>query len=244
MLTDNFYDILDKELEETINEYQDDEAFQKRKPLAQKKSYAFLVWFLKLYNQGKFNKNSITDGDDDNSCDIIFSKLDSLGNEVFYIFQSKWNKNSSGKMDSNDIRSALNNFDTLLNGGAKLGQNALFNKRYAELLEHLKKDGSAKFIFLALAHHNEKVDANLSRFKKLYAPSIGIEVVDIERLKCDFIDFRYKGVEFNDLLVHHYDPENSKITLKIERALAFSEDENAYIKTFIIVNCELFLLEL
>jgi hypothetical protein len=229
MLTEKFYDILDKELEEIISEYQDDKAFQKRKPPEQKKSYAFLIWFLKLYNQGKFNQDSITDGDDDNSCDIIFSKLDSLGNKVFYIIQSKWNRKSAGKMDSNEFRSALNNFDTLLNGGAKLGQNQLFNKWYTALLEHLKKDGQAKFIFLTLAYHNEKVEANFNRFKKNYAPSIGIEIVDIERLKCDFIDFRYKGVEFNELLVHHSDPEESKIRLEIERA--FSDEKNAFVKT-------------
>jgi len=231
MLTDHFYDILDNELEEIINEYQEDETFQKRHSIEQKKSYAFLVWFIKLYNQGKFNKDNITDGDDDNSCDIIFSKRDSLGNKVFYVIQSKWNnkRKSSGKIDANDIRSALNNFDTLLNGSAKRGQNERFNQWYAELLEHLKKEGLAKFIFLALAHHNDKVEANISHFKKNYAPSIGIEVVDIDRLKCDFIDFRSKGFEFNELLVHHANPEESKITLKIERT--FSEDQHAIVKT-------------
>ena len=84
MITRDFYDLLDRELEDEIAN-SDDPVFKKYKQENQKKSYALLVWFLKFYGQTISVKEYITDGDGDSSCDIIFSKVDAYDKKYFIL---------------------------------------------------------------------------------------------------------------------------------------------------------------
>jgi len=51
MLIEKFYDIIDDELNGTIERYKDDPILKKCKQIQQKKGYAFLIWFLEFYGQ-------------------------------------------------------------------------------------------------------------------------------------------------------------------------------------------------
>lgn len=50
MLTKDFYDILDKELEKIVTDNSDFELINRHKKMDEKKATAFLIWFLKFYS--------------------------------------------------------------------------------------------------------------------------------------------------------------------------------------------------
>ncbi len=226
MKTDIFYNLLDNELTEVIEKNNQDEYLTKHKDnkRAEKKSYALLIWFLAFYGQKPFYKQYITEGDDDNSCDIIFSNKDTQGKEVYYIIQSKWrdikkkdNTYNAGDIDAGEFKQTLNDFETLLRGDKKKGRNEKFNQNYEGFINHLKNNGEAKFIFFSLDKYNTKIEDNINSFNKNYAPQISLEVIDIEKIKRDFIEFRFKQVKVNNPLAYKYIAEDSDILLEIER---------------------------
>ena len=96
MVTEEFYKKIDADLEVLIEKYKNDAYLKKqRKDANNRKSYAFLIWFLEFYGQVSNYVNYITDGNDDKSCDIVFDKKDNQGNTVFYVVQSKWNNEAN-----------------------------------------------------------------------------------------------------------------------------------------------------
>jgi hypothetical protein len=226
MKTDIFYNLLDGELEEVIVKNSQDEYLNKHKDSknAEKKSYALLIWFLEFYGQKPFYKQYITEGDDDNSCDIIFSNKDTQGKEMYYIIQSKWRgikKNdaeyNASEINAGEFKQTLNDFETLLRGDKKKGKNERFNQNYDDLLKHLKENGEAKFIFFSLDKHNPKIEDNIYSFNKSYSPQVSLEVIDIEKIKRDFIEFRFKQVKVNNPLEYKYIAEDSEMLIEIER---------------------------
>ena len=92
MFTKDFYDLLDKELETVVEENSNFELIKRHKKMDEKKAAAFLIWFLKFYAPAKsfLYQRHITEGRDDNSCDIIFDLTDVIGRTTFYVVQSKW----------------------------------------------------------------------------------------------------------------------------------------------------------
>lgn len=218
MLIRDFYEIVDQELQELINTSEDPQ-YKKLKQDAQKKSYALLNWFLKFYGQVFTPKEYITDGDGDSSCDIIYSKTDSFGKTMFYVVQSKWNNinNCEKNFDSQDLKYSLHDFDTLLKGERKQTSNSVFNKKYSELLTHLTNNGEVKFIFLSLCLENGDCIDNIRSFERTFGPNVSVEIIDIKRIRRDYIDWKYKGLKTSGPLEYHYDPEESKIVLPIER---------------------------
>ncbi len=220
MLTEKFYDILDSEIDAIIDRYKDQPAIARHKDKNQKKSYAFLVWFLEFYGRLSLFKEYITNGTEDASCDIIFDKTDSLGNTAFYVVQAKWfnRKNALGKIGAKDVKYSLNDFETIIRGDIQKTRNEEFNKKYRALLEHLNKNGKVKFIFLALARGSDEYKENVESFNKKNEPNSTIEIIDIERIKRDYIDLKYKGIKKETPLDMHVAPEYSKISLKIERS--------------------------
>lgn len=218
-MTGHFYDMLDKEINAIIARYKTDGNIIKHKDINQKKAYGFLIWFLEFYGQLPQYKNYITDGHGDASCDIIFDKTHSQGRTVFYIIQSKWcsKKNALVGIKAHDVKYSLNDFETIIRGDRKKTENEKFNQSYEALLEHLRKNGIAKFIFFALARGNEEYADNIVSFNKNNAPNISVEVIDIERIKWDYIELKYKKIKRDNPLEPRYDPEYSKINLQIER---------------------------
>jgi len=221
MQTPQFYELLDKELNIIIQENTEEFKVQKLKAEGQQKGYALLIWFLKFYAPNKIMfRDYITDGRDDQSCDIIFSAPEN-GSKIFYVVQSKWNNKSNveGQIKSEEVKKALTDFELILRKNKRKGKNELFNKKLDELHEHLASaDGKVKFIFFGLAHFNPNAEEYIEKFKKDYAPNIKFEFIDIERIKRDYIEFNYKKIEVrNPLNYQYYNPETSKINLPIER---------------------------
>lgn len=227
MLINDFYDLIDSELEFEIKN-SDDNYFKKVKQPQQKKSYAFLIWFLRFYGQTLSVKEFITDGDGDSSCDIIFSKKDNYDRVMFYVVQSKWNQKNKceTKVDSNDIKYTLNDFETILRGDKKPSLNSKFNDKYKELISHLQNNGEVKFIFLSLCLANSDTEDNIYSFQKTYGPNIKIDFIDIQKIRRDYIEFRYKDLTTTSPLEYDYNPEESKIILPIER---FGEKDRDFI---------------
>jgi hypothetical protein len=229
MLTEQFYDLLDKELETIISEYEEDIRIKKLNQVNQQKSYALLIWFLKFYApyQTLF-QHAITDGKDDSSCDLIF-KTREEGSFVYYVVQSKWNVKTklitlgkeSAKISSDEVKKAIIDFESVLKKDKKRGSNELFNQKLDELSQHLAEpEGKVKFIFLGLLHNNDNLNENINNFQKSYSPHIKLEIIDIERLKRDYIEFNYKKIKVENPLRYKYNnPEYESLNLPIERIL-------------------------
>jgi hypothetical protein len=217
MLTKNFYEIINQELSDIINKYPDDEMIRKHHNSEDnQKSYALLIWFLEFYGKKSDYVPYITDGPGDNSCDIIFDAKDSIGQNIFYVIQSKWNtqKNASKNIASTDIGYALSDFTTLLRGNKKHTQNQNFNKKLSELSEHIKSNGLVKFIFLALCQ--ESIDDNVNSFNQEFKPH-ELKFIDINRIKHDYIERKYKQIKPSNPLEHTYKPEDILIELEVRR---------------------------
>jgi len=223
MLIKQFYNLVDSEIASLVDKYRDDENIKihKENRTEQRKSYAFLIWFLEFYGQKPLYKNYITDGNKDYSCDIIFSNTDSQNQTIFYVVQSKWVKLTENKeldsIDSDEFGKALNDFSLILSGSKKNTENEKFNKKYQELIEHLEKNGKVKFIFFTIATFNNSIEDAVSSFNKNFAPNVSLEVIDINRIRRDYIEFRFKQLQTNNPLEYNYNPEEAIIELPIER---------------------------
>jgi hypothetical protein len=215
MFTKDFYSVINSELNSLVEKYEEDELLKKYKAPAQKSSYALLIWFLEFYGKRANYKDYITDGDNDSSCDIVFDNVNNQGEKVFYIVQSKWNNvaNSEKETDRDEILKALNEFETLLRG-EKRYVNEKLQAKLDELDKHRKNNGEVKFIFLSLSHYKGNADDNIRGFVK-QDDKIQCEVVDIDRIKSDYIDRTYKGIEPVNPLEFYQNPEESPITLEI-----------------------------
>ncbi|MDQ1355063.1 MAG: hypothetical protein QG657_5372 [Acidobacteriota bacterium] len=219
MLTEKFYDILDSEIDAIIDRYKDYPEIARHKNINQKKAYGFLIWFLEFYGHVSQFKNHITNGSDDASCDIIFDRLNPQGNKIFYVVQVKWfnSKNALGSISTTDVRKSLNDFETIIRGDKQKSQNKKFSESHRALLDHLDKNGKVKFIFLALAGENDDYKDNVASFNKSNGPNSTVEVIDIERIKRDYIDLKYKQIKKESPLEMRESPDYSKISLRIER---------------------------
>jgi hypothetical protein len=224
MLLEQFYDILDKELDTIIANNKAEIVERKLNQANQQKGYALLIWFLQIYAPNKIFKDYITDGKDDSSCDIIFSNKEN-GEIIFYVIQSKWNlkpklkeDNQVEKISSDEVKKAIVDFESIFRKDKKKGKNELFNQKLDDLHKHRVENGGAiKFIFLGLLPHNEEVNEHIRNFENSYFPC-KLEVMDIERLRRDYIEFTYKQIEvYNPLAYSYANPIDDKIILPIER---------------------------
>lgn len=220
MTNKDFYHIIEQNLGEVLERHKDDSNLTKHKAgSTQQKSFAFLIWFLNFYGGIRNYKDYVTDGNNDGSCDIIYNKKDKFGNEVFYIVQSKWNnlKNAlkEGKEGSNkkDILLALSDFNSIL-AGDKENLNEKVTAQLEKLAEHTTNNGIVKFIFLTLSPYKGEADENIATFLQ-NNPNTEFEVIDIERIKSDYIDRAYKGIRPIDPLTRSLNPENATIDLEI-----------------------------
>ena len=212
----DFYDALDNELNEVIAENPQDVRLHKGDD-ATRKAYAFMIWFLKFYGKRPIYNLNITDGDGDTSCDIIFSTFDNVGKKIFYIIQAKWNtrKNCIETLDSKSFKSTLDDFKLVYSGQKQFSsKNENFNKQYEALKQHLAENQYVKFVYLTLCQTNPSVSENVELFKKQYAD---LEIIDIQRLRRDFIETRYKQINPENPLEYDYNPEVEVITIPIEQ---------------------------
>ncbi|MTJ32521.1 AIPR family protein [Aphanizomenon sp. UHCC 0183] len=219
MLTKEFYNVIDSNLNILLEKYQDDEFIKKHKKhkgaINNQKSYALLIWFLEFYGRKSNYKDFITDGDKDSSCDIVFDNTNNQGDKIFYVVQSKWNNadNSEKETDKDEILKALNDFDTILRG-EKQNVNEKIKAKLEDLDNHLKANGEVKFIFLTLSQYKGGADENISVFRK-NDEKTKFEVIDINRIKVDYIDRTYKKIEPLNPLESYQNPEENPVTLEI-----------------------------
>lgn len=218
MLTKEFYHIIDSNINALLEKYQDDEFIKKHKnanAVNNRKSYALLIWFLEFYGRKSNYKDFITDGDKDSSCDIVFDNTNNQGDKIFYVVQSKWNNadNSEKETNKDEILKALNDFDTILRG-EKQNVNEKIKAKLEDLDNHLKANGEVKFIFLTLSQYKGGADENISAFKK-NDEKTKFEVIDINRIKVDYIDRTYKKIEPLNPLESYQNPEENPVTLEI-----------------------------
>ncbi len=218
MFTKDFYSVIDNELTNLVEKYGEDEYIQKHKGAKNnQKSYALLIWFLEFYGKRQNYKDYITDGDPDSSCDIVFDNVNNQGERVFYIVQSKWNNAAKASPEQetsrDEILKALAEFETLLRG-EKRHVNEKLQAKLNELDKHRKNNGAVKFVFLSLSHYKGGADDNIRGFVK-QDEKIQCEIIDIDRIKSDYIDRFYKGIEPVNPLEFHQNPEESQFSLEI-----------------------------
>ncbi|MCD7926380.1 MAG: hypothetical protein LUI85_17560 [Bacteroides sp.] len=219
MVSEAFYDLIDKELESLINEYKDDLYFKKNKSnLNNCKSRAFLIWFLKFYGKTDQYIQHITDGDGDHSCDIIFDAYDNQENHIYYIVQSKWNVKGKchSSVEKAQVLQAINEFDSIIRGHKLTTENKTYQAKVQELQEHIKHNGEIKIIYLTLCSPNKDVEDNINAFL-LNHKKTSFEWIDLERLKIDYINRKYKEIEPINPLSKYYNPEEENIELSIKQ---------------------------
>ncbi len=220
MLTKDFYNIIDECLNQLIEKYKNDEQIKRHKNSETgQKAYAFLIWFLEFYGKTTHYLPYITDGNDDSSCDIIFDAPDyRRNNRIYYVVHSKWNQRNKTfqALDSKEVGYALDNFRTIMRGYKKPTKNDSFNKKLLELQAHIEKNGQVKFIFLSLCQENASLADNIASFKEEFKP-VGLEFIDINRIKRDYIERKYKQITPDNPLEYTYDPEETSVTLTVER---------------------------
>jgi AIPR protein len=225
MLTKDFYKLVDSELDILLNKYKDDQFIKKhRSAVNNQKSYALLIWFLDFYGRISKYSDFITDGDNDSSCDIVFDNLNNQGERIFYVVQSKWNNesNSEKETDKDEILKALSDFETILRG-EKQNINSKLRKKLEELDAHLKSNGEVKFIFLSLSQYKGGANDNIISFIN-NDEKTKFEVIDINRIKIDYIDRKYKKIEPINPLENYQNPEESPVTIE------FAQKSSNFIK--------------
>lgn len=225
MLTKDFYKLVDNELDILLDKYKEDQFIKKHKnAINNQKSYALLIWFLDFYGRISKYSDFITDGDNDSSCDIAFDNLNNQGERIFYVVQSKWNNesNSEKETDKDEILKALSDFETILRG-EKQNINPKLRKKLEELDAHLKANGEVKFIFLSLSQYKGGADDNIVSFIN-HDDKTKFEVIDINRIKVDYIDRKYKKIEPINPLENYQNPEESPVTIE------FAQKSSSFIK--------------
>ncbi|PTP89575.1 AIPR family protein [Vibrio splendidus] len=218
MKNEDFYKVLDEELTLISNEFTGDLARQLKED-HQKKSYAFMIWFLNFYSNIELNEISefITDGNGDNSCDIILDKVNSQGDKIFYLVQSKWNQQNkcNGHFESEVLKSFLSDAQSIIRGDKEQTTNEKFNQRYEKLLEHVKQNGEVKVVYLSLKNNCKTSDSNILSFESAMGANVKVDSFDINRLKLDYIDINFKKNNPPNPLEKIYSPEYEKIKLDI-----------------------------
>ena len=219
MLTKDFYKSVDAELSSIIERYETTNAYlkkHKQHPYNQK-SYAFMIWFLEFYTQVNGYISYITDGDGDGSCDMMFPYHNDSGQQTYCIVQAKWKAESNCEklLEDKEALKALSRFETILNG-EKQDVNPEVKKRIEALQNHTRQNLPVKFIFLTLCKKSLSVSDEFRDFKNRHKKTY-IEWIDIEQLKRDFIDKKFKKIKPNNPFEIEVDLEEEPITLKIAR---------------------------
>ncbi|MBM4985716.1 AIPR family protein [Vibrio parahaemolyticus] len=212
----DFYELLEQDLLEIIESFP---GFLKNKlkQEQQKKSHAFLIWFLNFYADISNIDEYITDGHDDKSCDIILDRINTQGERVFYLVQSKWNTigNCEKHFESEVLKSYLSDVNSILLGDVEPTKNQKFNHKYKQLIEHIRANGEVKVIYLSLKNECLEAKENIKSLENSFGHKVKVESFDINRLKLDYIERLYKKSIPPNPLEKIYNPEFEKINLNI-----------------------------
>lgn len=227
-----FYDIIDTEIEKIKNKLEDEEV--KKKSAEGKKAYCFLLWFLQnnLYrtdDELKGYTQYIVDGNDDNSCDLIFPNKED-GETVYYVVQAKWfakqNINKSNDL-TNIYKACLTDFNMILRHRKEESKtNKKFNTMYRKLKKHVENNGKVRFLLVTLCVSNPDF-----RIKELdeycSSPLVKTEIYDIVSIKNTYIDSKYRGY-VTDNPLQGVDAVNQNVDIRISQGYIRAKD-NTYI---------------
>lgn len=218
MRNEIFYDIIDQRIDELTKIFKNNEHLKKQDTNG-KKSFSFLLWFLDRYlpnNDLSEFENLITEGNDDSSCDLIFTNKDQLGNEIYYVVQAKWFSKSNinkSKEITKEVKACLSDFRVILSGKKESEHNENFNSQYKKFITHKRNNGKVKFVFLALCNGDIDIDEHIKDFK---SPLISFEFIDFFKLKQQFVEIEYKGVKTHNPIETPYIPK-SEFNLEFEK---------------------------
>lgn len=211
MNSELFYDIIDQEITELNKAFKNNDFLKKLKTEDGRKSFGFLLWFLKNYlpktDLGDFD-NLITEGEDDNSCDLIFNNSDHEGKEVYYVVQAKWfkktNINKTNEM-SKEIRACLTDFRLILSGKkTDDNNNKNFIAQYDKFIQHKRNNGKIKFLFVSLCQGVESINEHITDF---VTELISFELLDLNKLKQNHIEIAYKEIRTHNPIETPYIPK-------------------------------------
>ncbi len=219
----DFYDIVDSEIDAIIDKYSDEEVLKNMKETNSKKSYGFLLWFLENNLKNEIAqiekwKTYIVDGDDDNSCDLIFSNKEK-DEEVFYIVQAKWFAKSNC-IESNGItniyKSCLTDFNMMIqHQKAESPNNKKFNAMYKKLQKHVDNNGRVRFLLVTLCVTDK--DFRIQELNEYsHSPLVDTQIFDLISMKNTYIDYNMRGY-VTDNPLENIDPINGKITISIRQ---------------------------
>lgn len=227
-----FYDIIDAEIENIVNNLEDEEI--KKKPVEGKKSYCFLLWFLqnnlnRSLSELKEYTQYIVDGNDDNSCDLIFPNKED-GKPVYYIVQAKWfakqNINKSNDL-ANIYKACLTDFNMILRHKKEESKtNNKFNAMYRKLKRHVDNNGMVRFLLVTLCVSNP--DFRIKELNEYNSSSlVKTEIYDIVSIKNTYIDHKYRGY-VTDNPLKNVDAVNQNVDINISQGYIKAR-ENTYI---------------
>ena len=232
MKNEIFYDIIDERIDELSTIFKDNEHLKKQ-DVNGKKSFSFLLWFLNRYlpkNDLSEFENLITEGNDDSSCDLIFTNMDQFGNEIFYVVQAKWFSKSNinkAKEITKEIKACLSDFRLIMSGKKESEYNENFNLQYEKFLKHKRNNGKVKFVFLALCNGEVDIDEHLTDFK---SPLVSFEFIDFFKLKQQFIEIEYKGVRTHNPIETPYIPKTEfNLEFEKEQVISINKPHPSYI---------------
>lgn len=243
MKNEFFYEIIDKEIDQLSNIFKENSHLKKQDTNG-KKSFSFLLWFLNRYlpnNDLAEFENLITEGNDDSSCDLIFTNKDQLGKEIYYVVQAKWfakNNINKSKEITKEVKACLSDFRVILSGKKESKHNEKFNVQYRKFIEHKKNNGKVKFVFLALCNGEIEIDEHTDSFK---SPLVSFEFIDFFKLKQQFVEIEYKGVKTHNPIETPYIPK-SEFNLEFEKEQVISIDRPYPSNIFLVRPKEIYSL--
>lgn len=220
MTTKDFYKIIDSDLNLLIERYKTTNEYLKKhkQNVNNQKSYAFMIWFLEFYTRVNGYFSYITDSDGDSSCDLMMPYRNDDGEiETYCIVQSKWKaeSNCEKELEGKEVFKALSRFEAILNG-EKQDVNPEVKQRIEEILSHTRQNKPVKFIFLSLCKRTPSVSDEIRDFQNRHN-KVYIEWLDIDQLKRDYIDKKYKEIKPENPFKERINLEEEPITLKIAR---------------------------
>ena len=225
MKNEIFYDIIDSEIDKLSVPFKSNEHLKKQDENG-KKSFLFLLWFLTRYLPNcdlSELEVFITEGNDDSSCDLIFTNKDQSGKEIYYVVQAKWfakQNINKAKEITKEVKSCLSDFRLILSGKKESEHNLQFNTQYQKFINHKKENGKIKFIFLALCNGEINIQEHIDDF---ISNLVSFEFIDFYKLKEQYIEIEFKGVKTHNPIETPYIP-------KTEFQLEFKKNQVIYIK--------------
>lgn len=195
-----FYDIVDSQINDILNKYANDTTLKSINGEKGKKSYGFLLWFLENNLKNEIKQIDkwrpyIVDGDDDNSCDLIFNNKENE-ETVFYIVQAKWFDKGNCQRNNgmtNIYKQCLTDFNMMIHHQkAESPNNKKFNDMYKKLQKHVDDNGRVRFLLVALCVTDENFRIQeLNEY--INSPLVDTQIFDLVSMKNTYIDSSMRG---------------------------------------------------